>query len=66
MSHRDPTADIAIGSVSREWRRMAALAVRIRQNSQVLRPEAEKEFIGIYQRLLTDPLEELMKEAPKG
>ncbi len=65
MNHRDPTAERAIGAVNREWSRMVALAVRIRQNSKCFTPEAEQEFTGIYRRLLTDPLDELLKEAPK-
>ena len=66
MNHRDPTADRAIGAVNRDWRRMAALAVKIRRTPGALTPEAERAFTGIYRRLLTDPLEELLKETAKG
>ena len=66
MNHRDPTAERAIGAVNWEWSRMVALAIRIRQNPKYLTPEAEQEFTGIYRRLLTDPLDELLKETPKG
>ena len=66
MNHRDPTADMAIGNVNREWSRMMKLAVRIRLNPQYQTPEALREFSGIYRRLLTDPLDELLKEAPKS
>ncbi len=66
MNRRDPTADRAIGSVNREWNRMVALAVKIRQNPRYLTPEVQREFTGIYRRLLTDPLEELLRERPGG
>ena len=66
MNHRDPTAERAIGTVNREWNRMVRLAIRVRQNPQYQTPEVEQEFTGIYRRLLTDPLDELLKEAPKG
>lgn len=65
-NHSDPTANQAIGAVNREWSRMLSLAIRIRQHPQLLTPEAEQEFTGIYRRLLTDPLDELIKELPKG
>lgn len=65
-NHSDPTANQAIGTVSREWSKMLSLAIRIRQNPQLLAPEAEQKFTGIYRRLLTDPLDELIKEFPKG
>ena len=66
MNHRDPTAERAIGAVNREWSRMVRMAVRIRRHSGCLAPEVEQEFTGIYRRLLTDPLEELLREMPKG
>ena len=66
MNHRDPTGDQAIGAVNREWNKMVKLAVRIRQNPQSQKPEVERMFTGIYRRLLTDPLEELIKDTPKG
>ena len=66
MSHSDPTANRAIGAVNREWSRMLSLAVRVRQNPRLLTPEVEREFTGIYRRLLTDPLEELLREVPRG
>ena len=56
MNHRsDPTANAAIGSVQREWERLAKLAERIR-----LEPCSEwslrqkRRFTGIYRRLLDD------------
>ena len=45
---------------------MAALAVKIRQNPEYLTPEVEQEFTGFYRRLLTDPLNEILKEALKS
>ena len=66
MNHHDPTADRAVGSVAREWNRMMGLAIRIRQRPQGVTAEVEKQFTGIYRRLLTDPLEELIRERPKG
>ncbi len=66
MNRRDPTADRAIGAVNREWSRMVALAMRVRRNPMYLTPEVEQEFTGIYRRLLTDPMEELLRETPKG
>ena len=65
-NHSDPTANQAIGAVNREWCRMLALAIRIRQNPQLMIPETEREFTGIYRRLLTDPLDELIRESPRG
>ena len=64
-THSDPTASHAVGAAEREWRRMAALAFRYRTNpsfsEQILEPR--KIFTGVFSRLLTDPLEELMKTA---
>lgn len=65
-NHSDPTANQAIGAVSREWSRMLSLAISIRRNPQLLTPKTEQEFTGIYRRLLTDPLDVLIKELPKG
>ena len=64
MNHRDPTGDRATGTVNREWNRMVRLAIRIRQNPQKMNPGAEHAFTGIYRRLLTDPLEELIRNGP--
>ncbi|MBQ8159930.1 MAG: hypothetical protein IJ083_04185 [Clostridia bacterium] len=60
--HSDPTANIALGSVNREWQRMVHLAVRIRRNPEMASAEAERRFTGIYRRLLTDPLAEVEAE----
>ena len=53
----DPTANQAIYNVSVEWNRKRRLAIRLRLNGEEPDPEL---FTGIFRRLLTDPLEELM------
>ena len=64
MNHRaDPTANVAIGSVSREWNQMVRLALRIRQSGNSEWAEREsRRFTGIYKRLLTDPIESLKQK----
>lgn len=64
MNHRaDPTANAAIGSVSREWNQMVRLALRIRQSGNSEWAEREsRRFTGIYKRLLTDPIESLKQK----
>ncbi|MBR1708308.1 MAG: hypothetical protein IJ719_05700 [Clostridia bacterium] len=58
--YSDPTANKAIGAVSREWNRMVKLAIRIRKN-ETRNPEwvdSKRElFTGIYRRLLSDPMD---------
>lgn len=56
MYHRsDPTADQAIGAVSREWNRMERLAEQIRKNPYSDWALAQsRKFTGIYRRLLTE------------
>ena len=63
--HSDSVADRAIGRVSNEWKYMAKIAVAIRKNNAnpVWIDEQTKRFTGIYKRLLTDPLEEVEREA---
>ena len=56
-AYPDPTANQAIYNVSVEWNRMRRLALRLRLNGEEPSPEL---FTGIFRRLLTDPLEELM------
>ena len=56
-AHPDPTANQAIYNVSAEWNRLRNLAIRLRLNGEEPDPEL---FTGIFRRLLTDPLEELM------
>ena len=57
-AHPDPTANQAIYNVSVEWNRMRRLALRLRLNGEEPDPAL---FTGIFRRLLTDPLEELME-----
>jgi len=62
--HKDRTFDTAFGTVNDEWKAMCRLALRIR-NERVnpqWADEQSKKFIGIYKRLLTDPIEELQTE----
>lgn len=63
--HKDPVHDMAIGSVDKEWKQMARLALQVR--ADVKDPtwieEQERKFIGIYKRLLTDPIEYVQREA---
>ena len=61
-AYPDPTANQAIYNVSAEWNRLRRLALRLRLNGEEPNPEL---FTGIFRRLLTDPLEELM-DLPKG
>lgn len=52
---RDPTAEMAIGRVNREWEYMIELAKRIRNSRDpVWAEQASKRFTGIYKRLLTE------------
>jgi hypothetical protein len=61
----NPTADKAIGSMSKEWGQMARLALQIREGR--MNPywveENTKKFTGIYKRLLDDPIDEVREEA---
>ena len=57
-AYPDPTANQAIYNVSVEWNRMRRLAIRLRLNGEKPEPGL---FTGIFRRLLTDPLEELME-----
>lgn len=63
-SHSDWTADTAVGTVDKEWRQMAELAIKIRSGNKnpTWIDEQEKKFTGIFKRLLTDPIEEIEKE----
>ncbi len=55
--YSDPTANQALYNVSIEWTRMRRLAVRLRLKGEQPDPLL---FTGIFRRLITDPLEELM------
>lgn len=53
MHYNDPTANQALGSVQREWNRMAQLAARIRESRDVEWAIREsRRFTGIFARLL--------------
>jgi len=64
-AHADPTSSRAIGSVEKEWREKARLAYRLRTDPRIAGwvGDSRQLFTGIFSRLLTDPLEELEKEA---
>ena len=59
--HSDPTANAAIGEVNREWKRMVKYAISLRNANRELTPEVRKMFTGIYEHLLTEPVNELEK-----
>lgn len=62
--HKDKTAEIAVGRADREWKSMINLAIKIREGrcNPSLAYDQESKFIGIYKRLLTDPIDELKRE----
>ena len=59
--YRDPTANAAIGSVGREWKKMVRLALFLRKTNREPSERERAQFTGIYSRLLTAPLDELEK-----
>ena len=59
--HSDPTANAAIGAVSREWRQMVRKAISIRRTNRSLTPEERRMFTGIYKQLLAESPEFLEK-----
>jgi len=63
--HSDRVAEEAVGHVEKEWKQMVKLALKIRTKpcNPTWAEEQERKFIGIYRRLLTDPIFELEKEA---
>ena len=63
--YSDHTSERAIGSVNDEWRRMAKLALIVRQRnaSPIWLEQQEAKFTGIFKRLLEDPIEEVQREA---
>ncbi|MBP3720337.1 MAG: hypothetical protein J6J41_03295 [Clostridia bacterium] len=65
--YSDPTANRAIGSVGREWRRMAESAYLYRTGRLLPADRAafDRQFTGIYARLLTDSLELLEQQLPR-
>ena len=63
--HIDHTQDRAVGTIDREWKFMAKVALQIRSsNSNPVWAESwENKFTGIYKRLLTDPISLVEREA---
>lgn len=68
MYYSNRTADEAIGKTDKEWKRMAALAVIIREGrcSPAWGDKQSEKFTGIFSRLLTDPIEQVQHEAKRG
>ena len=64
--HSDPTANKAIGSVGREWKKMVRRAVSIRKTNREPTPEERCLFTGIYGRLLLEPLDVLIRLSEQG
>lgn len=63
--YSDHTSEMAIGAANKEWQQMAKLALKLRSGNckSSWAMEQEAKFIGIYKRLLDDPIEEVQKEA---
>ena len=63
--HRDQTMSAAVGAADREWKEMARIALIVRSGkcNPVWAEEQEKKFTGIFARLLTDPEEQVRREA---
>ena len=60
-THSDPTANAAVGSVGREWKRMIRKAISVQRTGRQLTPEEARSFTGIYRRLLEESPETLEK-----
>ncbi len=60
-NHSDPTANAAIGAVSREWKQMVKRAILLRKTGREPAPEERRSFTGIYRQLLDESLGELEK-----
>lgn len=55
MHYNDPTANQALGSIQREWNKMAKLAEKIRTSRDLDWAFREsRRFTGIFARLLDD------------
>ena len=59
-AYSDPTGNRAIYNVCVEWNRKRRLAIKIRLKGEKPDPT---QFYGIFKRLLTDPLEELIDDS---
>lgn len=64
-THSDPTANAAVGSVNREWKRMLKKAILLRKTNRELSPEEKRMYTGIYSQLLTEPVNVLEKMMDK-
>ena len=64
--HSDPTANMAIGAINKEWRQMVRKAIALRRTSRELTLEEKRLFTGIYRRLLEESPAELEKLKEKG
>ncbi len=64
--HSDPTANQAIGSVGREWKKMVRRAIAIRETNREPTPEERRMFIGIYGQLLLESMDVLISMNEKG
>lgn len=63
--HSDPTANAAIGEVNREWKRLVKYAISLRKANRDLTPEVRRMFTGIYEQLLSEPMDELEKASER-
>ena len=64
--HSDPTANAAIGAVSREWKQMVRRAISIRRTNRDLTPEERSLFTGVYRQFLTEPQNVLEERKEHG
>ena len=60
-THSDPTANAAIGSVNREWKRMVRLAISLRKANREPNVDERRLFTGIYEQLLSESMTILEK-----
>ena len=63
--YRYPTANAAIGSVGREWKKMVRLALFLRKTNRQPSETERLRFTGIYSRLLTEPTD-VLERLEKG
>ena len=64
--HSDPTANAAIGAVSREWKQMVKRAIFLQRTGKEPTRQEQQKFTGIYRQLLSKPLNDLEKLNEKG
>ena len=63
-AYKDATASTAVKRTFKEWKRMAQLALWIREGNGNI--EDEEKFTGIFKRLLDDPIDEVRKAAGRN